>query len=235
LIEIRSTAFSSLQNVVKFNRSYLTATGGWTPPAGFARAKLLVVGGGGGGGGRHGGGGGAGGFIETEVTLTQQVHRITVGPGGFGSPYLANNTSINSITARTQKGGDSSAFGQTALGGGAGSGKASDTGNLSGGSGAGTDSNSSFSTPGSGQAGQGNRGGQGTGGSGENYTGGGGGGNIPNNSSGGATAPNFNIVGNSGINQLAELGGQPIQAYVVSGEVTSAQSLDRNRIQNASF
>ena len=58
-------------------------------------------------------------------------------------------------------------------------------------------------------------------------TGGGGG--------GGVTAPNFNIVGNSGINQLAELGGQPIQAYVVSGEVTSAQALDRNRIQNASF
>jgi hypothetical protein len=52
---------------------------------------------------------------------------------------------------------------------------------------------------------------------------------------GGVSAPNFNIVGNSGINQLAELGGQPIQAYVVSGEVTSAQALDRNRIQNASF
>jgi hypothetical protein len=59
--------------------------------------------------------------------------------------------------------------------------------------------------------------------------GGGGGG------AGGVSAPNFNIVGNSGINQLAELGGQPIQAYVVSGEVTSAQALDRNRIQNATF
>jgi hypothetical protein len=63
-------------------------------------------------------------------------------------------------------------------------------------------------------------------------SGGGGGGNI---GGGAPTAPNFNIVGNSGINQLAELGGQPIQAYVVSGEVTSAQALDRNRIQNASF
>lgn len=60
-------------------------------------------------------------------------------------------------------------------------------------------------------------------------TGGGGGG------AGGVSAPNFNIVGNSGINQLAELGGQPIQAYVVSGEVTSAQALDRNRVQNATF
>jgi hypothetical protein len=63
--------------------------------------------------------------------------------------------------------------------------------------------------------------------------GGGGGGSMGGGSA--PSAPNFNIVGNSGINQLAELGGQPIQAYVVSGEVTSAQSLDRNRIQNASF
>jgi uncharacterized repeat protein (TIGR02543 family) len=174
----RSTPFSSLQNVVKFNRSFLTATGGWTPPSGFARAKLLVVGGGGGGGGRHGGGGGAGGFIETEVTLTQQVQRITVGPGGLGSPYLATNQSINSTPARTQRGGDSIAFGLTAQGGGAGSGKAnpSNSADFSGGSGGGTDTNSLFTTPGSGQAGQGNSGGQGTGGSNENYTGGGGGG-----------------------------------------------------------
>jgi len=67
--------------------------------------------------------------------------------------------------------------------------------------------------------------------------GGGGSGNVPSapSGAGGVSAPNFNIVGNSGINQLAELGGQPIQAYVVSGEVTSAQSLDRNRVQNATF
>lgn len=58
---------------------------------------------------------------------------------------------------------------------------------------------------------------------------------TPPTGGGGVSAPNFNIVGNSGINQLAELGGQPIQAYVVSGEVTSAQALDRNRVQNATF
>lgn len=57
----------------------------------------------------------------------------------------------------------------------------------------------------------------------------------PTGGGGAPIAPSFNIVGNSGINQLAELGGQPIQAYVVSGEVTSAQALDRNRIQNATF
>ena len=34
-------------------------------------------------------------------------------------------------------------------------------------------------------------------------------------------APQFNVVGNSGINQLAQLQQQPTQAYVVSGAVTS--------------
>ncbi len=50
---------------------------------------------------------------------------------------------------------------------------------------------------------------------------------------GGSQAPSFNVVGNNGLNQLAQLQQQPTQAYVVSGQVTTAQSLDRNRIQNA--
>jgi hypothetical protein len=45
----------------------------------------------------------------------------------------------------------------------------------------------------------------------------------------------FNTIGTSGINQLATLQQQPVQAYVVSGEVTSAQALDRNRVQNATL
>lgn len=50
------------------------------------------------------------------------------------------------------------------------------------------------------------------------------------------TAANFNIVGNSGTNQIVEgLTSAPVQAYVVSGEVTSAQSLDRNRIKTATL
>jgi hypothetical protein len=48
-------------------------------------------------------------------------------------------------------------------------------------------------------------------------------------------APQFNVVGNSGINQLAQLQQTPVQAFVVSGEVTTAQALDRNRIQNATI
>jgi len=48
-------------------------------------------------------------------------------------------------------------------------------------------------------------------------------------------APQFNVVGDSGVNQLAQLQQQPTQAYVVSGEVTSAQALDRNRVTNATL
>lgn len=51
--------------------------------------------------------------------------------------------------------------------------------------------------------------------------------------------PQFNIVGRSGINQLAqsvnERNQQPIQAYVVAGEVTNAQQLARRRARTATF
>jgi hypothetical protein len=66
----------------------------------------------------------------------------------------------------------------------------------------------------------------------------GGGGGGDGGGGGGAASimsPNFNIVGNNPVNQLAQLGAQPVQAYVVSGEVSSAQSLDRNRIKNATL
>ena len=71
-------------------------------------------------------------------------------------------------------------------------------------------------------------------------SGGGGGGGA---SGGGGTAaaapPSFNIVGQNSNNQLAQtIAGQqqqPVQAYVVSGNVSSAQSLDRNRIDTATF
>ena len=69
--------------------------------------------------------------------------------------------------------------------------------------------------------------------------GGGGGGtaNIPNPPTGGGANPaTFNVVGNTGTNQLAQtLGQQPLQAYVVAGDVTSAQSLERNKIQQSTL
>jgi hypothetical protein len=52
-------------------------------------------------------------------------------------------------------------------------------------------------------------------------------------------APNFNVVGASSTNQLAQtIGAQqgtPIQAYVVSNDVTTAQALNRNIIRGASL
>ncbi len=51
--------------------------------------------------------------------------------------------------------------------------------------------------------------------------------------------PSFNIVGSSETNQLAEAIGsqsqQPVRAYVVSNDVTTAQSLDRNIVESASL
>ncbi len=55
---------------------------------------------------------------------------------------------------------------------------------------------------------------------------------------GGAQAPNFNVVGNSGVNQIAQTLGQPqppIQAVVVANNVTTAQSANRNIVQNATL
>jgi actin-related protein len=51
--------------------------------------------------------------------------------------------------------------------------------------------------------------------------------------------PQFNIVGAGGTNQLAEAIGsqekQPVKAYVVSNDVTTAQSMDRNIVEGASI
>ena len=54
-----------------------------------------------------------------------------------------------------------------------------------------------------------------------------------------AQAPQFNTVGTSGFNQLSESianqNKQPVKAYVVANDVSTAQSLDRNKVEQASF
>jgi hypothetical protein len=69
-----------------------------------------------------------------------------------------------------------------------------------------------------------------------NGGGGGGGGNI---SAPVMNAPSFNVVGASGANQIAQTISQqnnnPIKAYVVAKDVTTAQSLDRNIVSSASM
>ena len=59
--------------------------------------------------------------------------------------------------------------------------------------------------------------------------GGGGGGTTP--------TPSFNVVGNTGVNQIAETLGsqQPVKSYVVANDVTTQAALDRNIISNASL
>jgi hypothetical protein len=75
-------------------------------------------------------------------------------------------------------------------------------------------------------------------------TSGGGGGGAGGDSGGGGggagtNAPQFNVVGATGVNQLAGAIGNreaaPVQAYVVANNVTTAQSLDRNIIQSATL
>ena len=77
-----------------------------------------------------------------------------------------------------------------------------------------------------------NGGSSGGGGSTSSDTGGGGGGGSTPTAP--QSAPNFNLVGATGLNQLDMLG-KPIQAFVVGGEVTTYQELERNRLRNATL
>jgi autotransporter-associated beta strand protein len=114
--------------------SYST-TGGLNLSLGFFADYLLIGGGGGGGAASvdayNGGGGGAGEFVErTSQQLSQQNYAIVVGSGGAGGV-----TSTNS--GRGNTGGNSTAFGLTALGGGGGGGNgAGGSGGSGGGGGA---------------------------------------------------------------------------------------------------
>ena len=70
---------------------------------------------------------------------------------------------------------------------------------------------------------------------------GGSGGSAPSlgGAGGGGGAPQFNVVGQGGANQIAESMNRqaqtPIQAYVLAQNVTTAQSLNRNIVSNASL
>jgi len=66
-----------------------------------------------------------------------------------------------------------------------------------------------------------------------------GGGSAPKAPAAPQVAPSFNIVGASGTNQLLQgIAGQfsqPLRAYVVGGDVTSSQEMERKRIKTATF
>jgi DNA repair exonuclease SbcCD ATPase subunit len=62
----------------------------------------------------------------------------------------------------------------------------------------------------------------------------------PSGGGGGAPsqAPTFNVVGNAGVNQIATTLGKeqpPVQAFVVSKQMTNQQEMDRNIVKNATL
>jgi len=140
---------SSEVTVLDDGDAVMTITGsGKVKVTGSGTAWVLVVGGGGGGGIFAGGGGGGGAVVEQQaVELTAGEYDIVVGAGGSGA---TTNLTIDALCPATN-GGESSAFGLVAAGGGAGG----------GGSGSGYNSGNNFAWPG---------------GDGEDGTGGGGGG-----------------------------------------------------------
>jgi hypothetical protein len=147
--------------VVTVPRSIINSIGGWRAPDSVTAITVnIVAGGGGGGGGYQGGGGGAGGFIETTTRITpKSIYSIQIGIGGRGIFYPGSGPLV------VPNNGDSStAFGLTALGGGAGAVEAypasgyMQTGPGAGGSGGGG-SWAGYFTGGSGTSGQGNNGG----------------------------------------------------------------------------
>jgi hypothetical protein len=84
----------------------------------IAEVDVLVVGGGGAGGVHHGGGGGAGGLVFLDnIVVSPQNYTIVIGAGGIGK---AGNNNTQSIEGNP--GQNSTAFGLTAIGGGAGAG-----------------------------------------------------------------------------------------------------------------
>jgi hypothetical protein len=177
------------QTFVKFNRTYLAASGGWTPPSGVTRYKALVVAGGGAGGKsdtgtyENGGGGGAGGYLERSLLTTSAVVPIQVGQGGVGIVYPPTN------------GVNSSALGLTSIGGGRGGSHGSSNNNGANGGSGGGGTNWVGMTGGTATAGQGNNGG-GAGLTGDTNGGSGGGGGA--GAVGGAGSGNTGGVGGAG-------------------------------------
>jgi hypothetical protein len=148
------------------------ATYTFTPDASGVVEYLIVAGGG--GGGRYGGGG-AGGLLSGTSTLSNQNYSIVVGAGGYniGSP---TPSTADSGPSEAINGENTTALGQTAIGGGWSNG--ADGPGQNGGSGGGGGHGASgvgSSVGGLGTPGQGNNGGNGFN-VGNQYGGGGGGG-----------------------------------------------------------
>ena len=98
--------------------TFLT-TQNWTPTlldVRYGEVKEITLVGGGGGGSAGGGGGGQVIYSDTEITISNQTYSISVGAGGAaGNSNITANGGANGYN-----GGNTTAFGLTALGGGGG-------------------------------------------------------------------------------------------------------------------
>ena len=153
----------------KYLSHAITSSGIVTVSGNKMEVDYLIIAGGG-GGGCLGGGGGAGGVLTgTAKQLDPGTYSVTVGGGG-----LNGGDNVRGAT-----GGNTTAFGLTALGGGGGGshdgGNNSISGSNGGSGGGGSDNNNNYG-PGSGTSGQGYNGGNGSPTYNNNYRGGGGGG-----------------------------------------------------------
>jgi hypothetical protein len=195
---------SNGRTVVNFPRSYITSSGGWTPPTGITRASLLAVAGGGGGGSRHAGGGGAGALLYEESTTLSGTLKVQVGQGGKG------NVGITDHNGQLGGGsGQSSFFGTTELKGGGGGGGAKGAAQA-GGSGGGMSGPSDPPLQATG-TGLFNRGGSGAGNASGNYAGGGGGGAQSTGSN-----ASLNVAGVGGSGYVSDIAGA-LGCYAAGG------------------
>lgn len=131
-----------------------TSSSSLVTPSGFSdTADVLIVAGGGAGGWDVGGGGGAGGLLSQSTSLSAGSYTITVGAGA------TSNGSGTGFPAPS--GGNSSAFGLTALGGGGGGDYSGGDGGAGGSGGGGSGYTGGNNPGGVGTSGQGNAGGAG--------------------------------------------------------------------------
>lgn len=170
---------------VEYNLETIISTGTstWVAPSGVSSIEYLIVGGGGGGG--NGGGGGGGVLTGTYSVTAGSSYSINVGGAGAGG-----GPGVMGPRGNSSNGQNSTAFGQTALGGGGGSygapllGFAGSVGSSGGGG-----SYDNTSGGGSGTAGQGNSGGK----SNRNAYGGSGGGGGAGQAGGNATTQSATV------------------------------------------
>ena len=168
--DVKSSTIANGVGIVSFPRSYLTATGGYTAPAGISQVSYLSVAGGGSGGcgtsnnDFAGGGGGAGGLSAGTLILTPStVYPVTVGVGGIAT---TPNGAFSSPCTTAGSSGTNTIFSTvTDVGGGGGGSGAIINSTFyhydggSGGSGGGGEAQVGYSNPGSGTTGQGYGGG----------------------------------------------------------------------------